>query len=275
MGSGKSPVASMIEYRLGVECIRLDRYLPQPPPLSSTKYVDAIDLHRLSIDLSSALTAGVAVIEGVLIRNILDRLQIVAANQTFHVYVAGAWKPDNARVTWPDERQLGSDKVGSLSAEIVEYHRTKSPHQLFDALILRDQDEPEKTGAFLAPDGQSFEVSETAWPRENIHQLRANRNSFVCNQADAAYESLGLIRPPTLGPSTRSLENDRLRSVLQAIVSGTSLPAVVVIRDRGEAIATLLDGAHRYFGSVATGAVQIPVHHVAREMAELCYRHNK
>jgi hypothetical protein len=48
---------------------------------------------------------------------------------------------------------------------------------------------------------------------------------------------------------------------------------VPVIREEGQAIATLLDGAHRYFGSVATGMTLIPVLHVSIDDAEVGYQY--
>jgi ParB-like chromosome segregation protein Spo0J len=71
----------------------------------------------------------------------------------------------------------------------------------------------------------------------------------------------------------RSLDAGRLNSVMQAIRARTALPPVVVIRKATQPIATLLDGAHRYFASVATGLVEIPVYCASKEEAEVCYRY--
>jgi hypothetical protein len=272
MGSGKSPLGSMIEARLGRQCTRIDRYFP-PRPRKEQSAVERLNLGALRSDLDARLTAGEAVIEGGLMRDVLERLAVIPAADVFHVYVAGAWKPDEVRVAWPEAAQLDSVQSDALHIRFVDYHARARPHETFDAAVLRNLDEPDATGAFLAPDGQVFAVSEAAWPRAQMIRLRVNRWAFTCTEADAVLEPIGLVRPPVLSAATRSLDDARLHSVLRAIESNTPLPPVPVIREEGQALATLLDGAHRYFGSVATGMTFIPTLHVSMDDAEAGYQY--
>jgi hypothetical protein len=271
MGSGKSPFGSMMEARLARRCIRVDSYLPSNPPADQPSLIERLNLSALYSDLQSSLNEGPAIIEGVLMRGVLDRLDSVGQADVFHVYVAGAWKPDEARVTWPDASQLGSEQGYEPYRQIVEYHRSRVPHEAFDVAVLRDQDEPAASGTFVAPDGQAFLIPETVWPRQHLDKLRAQRFAFNCATTDAVNEPIGLIRPPVLGPATRYLNDNRLRDVLNAIRSNAALPPVVVVREPGDPFGTLLDGAHRYFGSVIAGFTLVPAIHVSKEDAEISY----
>jgi hypothetical protein len=273
MGSGKSPFGSMMEARLGTPCIRIDAYLPANPSSEIPGYIDRLDLSRLHDDLQARIASGYAVIEGVLVRALLERLNAVRPADVFHVYVAGACEPDDQRVTWPDAAQLESQQSGDLYRQIVHYHQTRLPHAAFDVAVLRNQNEPEATGTFIAPDGQIFSISETVCARSQLATLRRHRTSFKCTQFNAPLEPLGLLRPPLLSASTRSLNDDRLRNVLTGIRTDVALPPVPIIREEGEPIATLLDGAHRYFASVAAGCTHIPAVHVSRDDAKLSYRY--
>ncbi len=196
-------------------------------------------------------------------RDVLERLAVVPAADVFHVYVVGAWKPDAVRATWNDAAQLELAQSDPLYIEIVGYHARTRPQETFDAAVLRNLDEPDATGTFIAPDGQEFSVAEGSWPRAQIARLRVNHWAFTCTEAEAPLEPIGLVRPPVLGPATRSLDDERMHSVFQAIMGNTPLPPVPVIRKPGQAHATLLDGAHRYFASVATGMMLIPVLHLS------------
>jgi len=117
MGSGKTPFGSMIEARLGRRCIRIDGYLPLTPPENQTRYIDRLDLGRLASDLTLSLNEGFAAIEGILAREALKRLG--RSDETFHVYVAGAWVTGPGKVKWPDAAQLGSIQSSALHREIV------------------------------------------------------------------------------------------------------------------------------------------------------------
>jgi hypothetical protein len=273
MGSGKSPFGSMMEARLGTPCIRVDSYLPVNPPAEIPSYIDRLNLSTLRDELESRRGAGPAIIEGVLMRAVLEQLNMVPPADIFHVYVAGAWKPDDPRVMWPDAAQLESEQSVELYRQIVRYHRDCVPHQSFDVAVLRNQDEPEATGTFITPDGQNFSIPDAVYARSQLAALRGRRTSFKCTQSDAPLEPIGLIRPPILSASTRSLDGDRLKSILTAIRAEVPLPPVPVIREAGQQVATLLDGAHRYFASIAVGLTQIPAMHISREDAELGYRY--
>jgi hypothetical protein len=200
-------------------------------------------------------------------REVLKRLG--RSDEAFHVYVAGAWITGPGKVKWPDVAQLGSIQGSALHREIVEYHTAEAPHEKFDAVVLRNQNEPEETGTFIAPDGQLFSISEAAWPRSQIDRLRISRSAFTSNRPGAILEPVGLIRPPILSAATRLLDNQRLHSILSAIRSNISLPPVAIIRESPLSIGVSLDGAHRYFGSIAAGATLIPAEHVSPEDAEI------
>jgi hypothetical protein len=273
MGSGKSPFASMMEARLGRPCTRIDWYFALRPPKEQQGALDRLNLAALRDDLEARLAAGEAIIEGGLMRDVLERLAVIPAADVFHVYVVAAWKPDDVRVAWPEAAQLGSVQSDPLHIQFVEYHGRTRPYETFDAAVLRNLDEPAATGAFLAPDGQVFTITEAAWPRAQMNRLRVNRWSFACTEADAVLEPIGLVRPPVLGLATRSLDDARQHSVFRAIVGNTPLPPMPVIREQGQGLATLLDGAHRYFGSVATGMMLIPVLHLSADEAEAGYRY--
>lgn len=267
MGSGKTPFGSMIEARLGRRCIRIDGYLPLTPPENQTRCIDRLDMGNLASDLTRSLDEGSTAIDGILAREVLKRLG--RSDEAFHVYVAGAWITGPGKVKWPDAAQLGSTQSSALHREIVEYHTAEAPHEQFDAVILRNQNEPEETGTFIAPDGQLFSISEAAWPRGQIDRLRISRSAFTSDRPGAVLEPVGLIRPPILGDSTRSLDDQRPHSILSAIGSNVPLPPVAMIRESSLSIGVLLDGAHRYFGSIAAGATLIPAEHVSSEDAEI------
>jgi hypothetical protein len=271
MGSGKTPFGSMIEARLGRRCIRIDGYLPLTPPENQTRYIDRLDTGRLASDLTWSLNEGSAAIEGILAREVLKLLG--RSDEAFHVYVAGAWVTGPGKVKWPDAAQLGSIQSSALHREIVEYHTAEAPQERFDAAILRNQNEPEETGTFIAPDGQLFSISEVAWPRGQIDQLRISRFAFTSDRRGAILEPVGLIRPPILSAATRLLNDQRLHSILSAIRSNVPLPPVAIIRESPLSMGVLLDGAHRYFGSIAAGATLIPAEHVSPEDAEIRFRY--
>jgi hypothetical protein len=89
MGSGKTPLGSMIEARLGRRCIRIDGYLPLTPPENQVRYIDRLDMNILASDLTESLREGPTAIDGILAREVLKHLG--RSNEAFHVYVAGAW----------------------------------------------------------------------------------------------------------------------------------------------------------------------------------------
>ena len=271
MGSGKSPFGSMMEARVETRCLRVDGYLPAKPPQHETSLIKRLNVDSLYRDLEFDLRQGPALIEGVLMRVLTDSLPTVSAKDVFHVYVAGAWMPDEVRVTWPDANQLGSEQGVEPQRQIVEYHRAQRPHERFDVVVLRNQNEPARSGSFIAPDGQSFSIPEAVWERRRLHQLRVNRFAYTCSTADFSNEPIGLIRPPVLSAATRQLNDDRLKSVLNAIKSDQPLPPVVVVREQGDRLMTLLDGAHRYFASVATGLTRRPALRISPQDAEVSY----
>lgn len=273
MGSGKSPLGSMMEARLGTACIRVDSYLPLTAPSDVPSYVERLALSKLQEDIRSRLQSGPALLEGVLMRELLSRLSGILSSSLFHVYVAGAWQPDDQRVSWPDAGQLDSEQSVDLYRQIVLYHREYRPHQTFNAAILRNLDEPEATGSFIAPDGQTFTITEDAYPRSQLPSLRRGRFAFKSTNPDAVSEALGLVRPPLLNPSTRGLSPARLNRILRAIRAESPLPPVCVIREAGYPIATLLDGAHRYFASIAAGLSFVPALHISLDDAVLGYRY--
>src|ERR1700676_1885398 len=118
-------------------------------------------------------------------------------------------------------------------------------------------------GDFIAPDGQSFRIRKDLWNRAGLRNHRVCRDAYV-SDPNATLEPIGLIRPPILGQSTRGLDETRLFEVLKGIRNGAQIPPVPIFREPGNAIATLLDGAHRYFGSVAAGLTRLPCVHVTR-----------
>jgi hypothetical protein len=256
---------------LGRRCIWIDGYLPLTCPENQARYIDRLDTDTLASDLTWSLNEGSVAIEGILAREVLKRLG--RSDEAFHVYVAGAWVTGPGKVKWPDAAQLGSIQSSALHREIVEYHTAEAPHERFDAALLRNQNEPEETGTFIAPDGQLFSISEAAWPRGQIDQLRISRFAFTSDRPGAIFEPVGLIRPPNLSAATRSLGDQRLRSILSAIRSNVALPPVAIIRESPLSVGVLLDGAHRYFGSIAAGATLIPTEHVPPEDAEIRFRY--
>ena len=140
MGAGKSPFASMMEHQLGVRCIRIDDYLPTPPDARDNRdYVSKLDTHRLKHDLEFTLRDGQALIEGILLRDILHRTE--TSPSVFHVYVAAVWVPDRGSVRWNegDRLQPGAEN-DVLDRQIVDYHNLWLPHQNCDVAVLRDGD---------------------------------------------------------------------------------------------------------------------------------------
>jgi hypothetical protein len=258
MGSGKSPFGSMMESRFGKRCIRMDRYLPARPDPKQPSLIERMDLGHLQRDLLADLDLAPALIEGALVRDLLDKLGVIGAGDVFHVYVAGAWMPDDTRVTWTDANQLGSEQGVEPHRQIVEYHRRQRPHERFDAAVLRNQDQLTRTGAFTAPDGQQITVTETVWPRNRLDRLRVNRWAYACSIEDAREEPIGLIRPPVLSEGAPALEDARFAEVLKAITAQVPLPPVLVEPESSGQRLCLTEGMHRYFASVVAGLTFVP-----------------
>ncbi len=258
MGAGKSPFGSMLEWRFARRCLRMDRYLSTRPNPKQPSLIERLDLDRLRHDLSSDLNEAPALIEGALMRDLLERLGVVALSDVFHVYVAGAWKPDNTRVTWPDANQLESEQGHEPHRQIVEYHRRQRPHECFDAAVLRDQDELGKTGRFTAPDGQTFVVGEDVWPRARLDRIRLNRWAYRCSREGVREEPIGLIQLPQLSDAKIELDNAQFAHTLKAIHSQIPLPPILVDVETSDRKLPLLEGIHRCLASVAAGLTFIP-----------------
>ena len=76
-----------------------------------------------------------------------------------------------------------------------------------------------------------------------------------------------------IGPTHRKLNEEALRSLLRGVRDGADLPPIIVFREPGAAVATLLDGLHRVRLSLAVGFAVIPTTQTSREDAELVYRY--
>ncbi|MDY6946995.1 MAG: hypothetical protein SXG53_14865 [Pseudomonadota bacterium] len=272
MGSGKSPLSLMLEFQLGVECIHIDDFLP-PASTEAKKFIDVLDLDRMVSAVESRKTRGPVLIEGILLRDVLARLPPL--DPVLHIYVAAAWRPGPEQMRWNEGDRLAQDNPpNSLDGQIVEYHHRLLPHKNYDLAVLRDQDQFKRFyGPFIAPDGQLFQVPGSVVSASRLNTYTRKSGAFRCTAADVPEEALGLIKPPLLSPETRSLDTERLRSVLTGIVNDSPLPPVVLCRTDGAAHSVLLDGSHRYFSSVAVGFMRVPAKWVTADDAELLYRY--
>ena len=275
MGSGKSPLSLMLEFQLGVECLHVDDYLPPASPEhEQRRFIDVLDLPRLRRAIDVHRGRGALLIEGILLRDVLSLL--LQEEPVFHVYVAAAWRPSPGEMRWNEGDRLALGAFNNaLDGQIVEYHCRLLPQHDYDFAVLRDRDDFGHNGIFLAPDGQKFHIPPSVLRASRFHQRKRRSSAFLCCATDAVLEPLGLVTPPLLSPTTRSLNDDRLSSVLTAIVDNAPLPAVAVIQKTGNPRRlVLLDGAHRYFASVAAGFTRLPALHVSGEDAELLYRYS-
>lgn len=272
MGSGKSPLSLMLEFQLGVECIHIDDFL-SPASTEARKFIDVLDLDRMASVVESRKTCGPVLIEGILLRDVLARLPRL--DPVLHIYVAAAWRPSPEQMRWNEGDRLAQDNApNSLDGQIVEYHHRLLPHKNYDLAVLRDQDQFRPFyGPFIAPDGQEFHVPESIVSSSRLNTYTRKSGAFRCNAADVSEEALGLIKAPLLSSKTRSLDPERLGNVLKAIVNDSPLPPVVLFRADGAAHSVLLDGAHRYFSSVAAGLMRVPATWVTADDAELLYRY--
>jgi hypothetical protein len=100
----------------------------------------------------------------------------------------------------------------------------------------------------------------------------ATVSSYKCNDPNAVMVPVGELIPPVLGVR-RGLDPKRLRGVLAAVVGGRPLPPLPVFRELGAPRATILDGAHRYYVSVAYGFASVPCEFISRDDAEVSYRY--
>jgi hypothetical protein len=100
----------------------------------------------------------------------------------------------------------------------------------------------------------------------------ATVSSYRCNDPNSVLVPVGELIPPVLGVR-RGLDPKRLHSVLAAIAGGTALAPLPVFREIGAPRATILDGAHRYYVSVAYGFTSVPCEFISRDDAEVSYRY--
>jgi len=98
----------------------------------------------------------------------------------------------------------------------------------------------------------------------------ATESSFGCDDPDAFLVAVGDV----FGPRDRSLDATRLRRLLRGIHQGASLPPIIVFREPGARMATLLDGMHRWRASVALGFASIPATQPSREDAVRSYQYH-
>ncbi len=118
-----------------------------------------------------------------------------------------------------------------------------------------------------------YSVPDALLAEVGLQPLGATAPCYRCDDVGAVLVPIAELRGPVIHPGRRGLVVDRLRSVLQAIVSGSPLPAVPVYREPGAAHATVLDGAHGYAISLALGFASIPCLLVSRDDAELVYQY--
>jgi hypothetical protein len=114
---------------------------------------------------SRGVFEGSTAIDSILAREVLKRLG--RSGEAFHVYVAGAWVTGPGKVKWPDAAQLGSIQSSALHREIVEYQTAEAPHEQFDAVILRNQTDPEETGTFISRRSIVFNFEGSVAPRSD------------------------------------------------------------------------------------------------------------
>lgn len=99
----------------------------------------------------------------------------------------------------------------------------------------------------------------------------ATAPSYRCDDPGAVLVPTDELIPPILAPGRRGLAPDRLRQVLKAIADVRPLPAMPVFREAGAQRATILDGAHRYYVSVACGFASVPCVALSHDDAEVLY----
>jgi hypothetical protein len=145
MHSGKSPLSCMLEFQLGVECLHIDDYLPPArPEHNGLRFVDVLDLQQLRRSVDVRRARGPLLIEGILLRDIIELLSLKDA--VFHVYVAAVWRPSASCVRWNEGDRLVPGAFNSpLDTQIVEYHTRQMPQNCFDVAVLRDQDQSKST----------------------------------------------------------------------------------------------------------------------------------
>jgi hypothetical protein len=118
-----------------------------------------------------------------------------------------------------------------------------------------------------------FDIPDDIWHATGMAGWKPYASSYNAvayrdAQTEQPYEDLRIeivpldrVEPPQNNGVARFLVNDRLRRVLQGFAAGTPLPAVLGQRLNDDSMADiqLVDGAHRFFASVAVGFTHLPV----------------
>jgi len=257
MGSGKTPISLMLEFLLGIGCTHVDDYLPSDTTANKGRpFLEVLNLNRLQTDIRGAASTGPAVVEGILVRDVLSR--VYADSPAYHVYVAAVWSPSKTEVRWNegDRLRLGASN-DELDAQIVEYHRRLGPQINFDRSLLRDQDRFSVNSTLLSPDGQQFAIPHQAIQESGIKKWRRRGSAYQSADATAVNLPLGLI-DPRLPVATPDLPRDRMKELISAIVQGNPIAPVKVSHAQRNGIYNLIEGHHRYFASITSGFTRLP-----------------
>jgi len=158
----------------------------------------------------------------------LSRLSGILSSSPFHVICGGCWH----RMTngfMPDAGQLDSEQSVDLYRRLCSIIAKYSPIRRSMAAILRNLDEPEATGSFIAPDGQTFTITEDAYPRSQLPSLRRGR--FALNRRTQMPCPRRSSRPAHIfKPSTRALVRSTDRILRAFGLNRLCLPCASFVR---------------------------------------------
>ena len=119
----------------------------------------------------------------------------------------------------------------------------------------------------------AFEIPDDIWILTGASQWRPSRSSYVAsayqdaesnqphNDLSISLIPIHLIEPPRTKSTARALVNFRLERILKGFVTSSVLPAVLGQQKGNNPIAhvEIIDGAHRYYASIAVGFTHLPV----------------
>jgi hypothetical protein len=136
-GSGKTALAKDLSARMDAPLISIDEYLSaDPDSIVIPSYVDRLEQGKLR---HAASLASIAVIEGILLRDVL--VEIAVRSDLVVVYLARCSQLGTSLI-WHDGVRIedGDGDVGDvgwLAQSELEYHRRIRPHEDADAVVLR------------------------------------------------------------------------------------------------------------------------------------------
>jgi hypothetical protein len=136
-GSGKTTLAKDLSARMDAPLISIDKYLSDDPDsIVIPSYVARLEQGKLR---RAASHASIAVIEGILLRDVLA--EIAGRSDLVVVYVARCSQLGTSFI-WHDGVRIedGDGDVGGiecLAQSELEYHRRIRPHEDADAVVLR------------------------------------------------------------------------------------------------------------------------------------------